>query len=127
MIVIPMVGQSKRFFNAGYTEPKYMLDLGGKSVFEHSLLSFEKYFCVEKFLFIVRTDFDTPEFVHSVARKLGIVDFSIVTIDYDTRGQAETVALGLENCNFEGSLTIFNIDTFRPQFSYPEGISGGYL
>ena len=29
MIVIPMAGRSQRFFDAGYTAPKYMLDLHG--------------------------------------------------------------------------------------------------
>ncbi|ELV8692959.1 glycosyltransferase family 2 protein [Vibrio vulnificus] len=127
MIVIPMVGLSKRFFNSGYTKPKYMLDLNGKTVFEHSLSSFSLYFKTEEFLFIVRSDFDTPEFVESMAISLGIVKFKVVTLDFDTRGQAESVALGLQKSNYEGSITIFNIDTFRPGFNYPEQLCEGYL
>jgi len=122
-----MVGLSKRFFNAGYTKPKYMLDLNGKTVFEHSLSSFSLYFKTEEFLFIVRSDFDTPEFVESMAISLGIVKFKVVTLDFDTRGQAESVALGLQQSNYEGSITIFNIDTFRPGFNYPEQLREGYL
>ncbi|TOH10549.1 capsular biosynthesis protein, partial [Vibrio parahaemolyticus] len=44
MIVIPMAGMSSRFFKAGYKLPKYMLEAHGKSLFEHSLRSFESYF-----------------------------------------------------------------------------------
>ena len=40
MIVIPMAGLSSRFTKAGYTKPKYMLPLAGKSVFAHSIESF---------------------------------------------------------------------------------------
>lgn len=122
-----MVGLSKRFFNAGYTKPKYMLDLNGETVFEHSLSSFSQYFKNEDFLFIVRSDFGTPEFVELMATKLGIVSFRVVTLDFDTRGQAETVALGLQQIDYQGSITIFNIDTFRPGFSYPEQLCEGYL
>ncbi|EKO3985769.1 capsular biosynthesis protein, partial [Vibrio fluvialis] len=42
MIMIPMAGMSSRFFKAGYSKPKYMLEAKGKTLFEHSVLSFEK-------------------------------------------------------------------------------------
>ncbi|MBD6989485.1 capsular biosynthesis protein, partial [Vibrio parahaemolyticus] len=44
MIIIPMAGMSSRFFNAGYDKPKYMLEARGVTLFEHSILSFKKYF-----------------------------------------------------------------------------------
>ncbi|ELV8675312.1 capsular biosynthesis protein, partial [Vibrio vulnificus] len=52
-----------------------------------------------------------------------------VCLDVETKGQAETVFLGLDGIDDNESLTIFNIDTFRPEFSYP-GLSSkedGYL
>jgi hypothetical protein len=127
MIVIPMVGLSSRFFKSGYTKPKYMLELGEKTVFEHSVGSFEYYFCSHKFLFIVRADYDTPEFVEKKATELGIKDFSIVTLTHETKGQAETVALGLKDIKYKGPITIFNIDTFRLNFRFPEKVFDGYL
>lgn len=33
MFIIPMAGLSSRFFKAGYTKPKYQLDLNGETVF----------------------------------------------------------------------------------------------
>ena len=63
MIVIPMAGMSSRFFKAGYDKPKYMLTAHEKTLFEHSVNSFEKYFSKEDFLFIVRDVFETVEFV----------------------------------------------------------------
>lgn len=131
MIVIPMAGLSSRFFKAGYEKPKYMLDAHGMSVFEHVMNGFSSYFSSESFLFIVRKDFNTADFVTSKANKLGIKKFDIIILDSDTRGQAETVYLGvsaLSNSANE-SLTIFNIDTIRRDFSHPDlsKVGDGYL
>ena len=38
-IIIPMAGESSRFFNAGYTVPKYMLPLGSETVFDKAIKS----------------------------------------------------------------------------------------
>lgn len=134
MIVIPMAGMSSRFFKAGYTQPKYMLDAHGETLFEHSVKSFKRYFDTTPFLFIVKDAFDTPEFVKKMVSKLGIKQFYISVLTEDTRGQAETVTLGLElleeqSVSYEGEITIFNIDTFRPNFSLPDVVncSDGYL
>ena len=135
MIVIPMAGMSSRFFKAGYTQPKYMLPAHGKTLFSHAVESFSKYFKTEHFLFIIRDEYNTNEFVLEQAELLGITRYDIVKLDRKTRGQAETVALGVEELinnemvSYEESLTIFNIDTFRPGFSYPDlgNFGAGYL
>jgi NDP-sugar pyrophosphorylase family protein len=129
MIVIPMAGLSSRFFEAGYTKPKYMLEAHGKTLFDHSVNSFERYYSSEKFLFIVRNAYNTPEFVRESAKALGILNFEIFILEQETRGQAETVAIALDNDTYQGSITIFNIDTFRPNFKYPNlaSLGDGYL
>ncbi|EPS0984564.1 glycosyltransferase family 2 protein [Vibrio vulnificus] len=129
MIMIPMAGMSSRFFKAGYSKPKYMLEAKGKTLFEHSVLSFEKYFKDELFVFVIRDVYETKKFVIDQVKKLGIKDFKIVCLDVETKGQAETVFWGLDGIDDNESLTIFNIDTFRPEFSYPELSSkeDGYL
>lgn len=130
MIVIPMAGLSSRFFKAGYIKPKYMLEAHGKSLFDHSVESFHRYFDSEKFIFIVRDVYETPQYVESRAKALNIKDFDVVILNEETRGQAETVALGLQNYqNSNEPITIFNIDTFRPNFVYPDlkQLGDGYL
>ncbi len=52
MFVLPMVGLSSRFFDAGYTLPKYQLPLHGRTVFAHVVDSFRDYFDSDEFLFI---------------------------------------------------------------------------
>ena len=125
MIVIPMAGMSSRFFKAGYTKPKYMLEAHGDTLFDHSVKSFQAYFSSLPFLFIVRDVYETEDFVRTRAQKLGIEKFYIVVLEQETRGQAETVALGLElleqqRGDYQEPITVFNIDTFRPHFEFPD-------
>lgn len=130
MIVIPMAGLSSRFFKAGYTKPKYMLEAHGQSLFSHAVSSFSEYFQKETFLFIVRDILGTVDFVKQEILDLGINDAQIFILDQETRGQAETVYLGLQSrFSTNEPITIFNIDTFRPEFRYPENIAvwDGYL
>lgn len=128
MIVIPMAGLSSRFYKAGYTKPKYMLEAKGKTLFEHSVESFSKYFKSELFVFIVRDTDNSVSFIRDKIELMGLLRFKIVVLDRETRGQAETVALGLKDfSDLDESLIIFNIDTFRPNFTlanFDEKIDG---
>lgn len=121
MIVFPMAGISRRFREAGYDRPKYMLEARGRSLFDHAVAGFDAYFATEPFLFVCRAEADTPAFIARSCERLGIARASIVTLDTPTRGQAETVALGIDRAGVgdDDSLTIFNIDTFRPDYRRP--------
>lgn len=133
MIVIPMAGLSSRFKMAGFELPKYMLNAKGKTLFEHSVISFERYFDTEDFLFIALDVNQTRAFVVEKCQQLGIKRFEVVILDTPTRGQAETVYLGLNAAKVAADtpITIFNIDTFRPGFDFPETFNkdevDGYL
>ena len=120
MILIPMAGESRRFAQAGYATPKHQLPLAGRSVFAHATSSFEAYFDSLPFLFITRAD--AVDFVAQQAAALGIAQTRIIALDAPTAGQAETVALGLLGAGVadDAALTIFNIDTFRPGFRFPD-------
>lgn len=130
MIVIPMAGLSSRFFKAGFEKPKYMLEAHGKTLFDFAVSSFIRYFASEKFVFIVKSVYETPKFVDDHAKKLGIKNYEIVILDHDTRGQADTVYLALRKLgDISEPITIFNIDTYRPCFNHPDFIDScdGYL
>jgi 2-C-methyl-D-erythritol 4-phosphate cytidylyltransferase len=94
MIVIPMAGKSRRFLDAGYNLPKYKLKLGSKTIFEWVVLSFENYFLTQHFKFIIQESLDYDNFVEQNIKKLGILNFSIIKLKENTRGQAETVYNG---------------------------------
>ncbi|MDB5450451.1 MAG: capsular polysaccharide biosynthesis protein [Phenylobacterium sp.] len=115
-----MAGRSQRFFDAGYSRPKFELELKGRSVFAHAVASFEAEFARTPFLFIAAAGAEA--FVRAEARALGVARVEVVPLDRPTAGQAETVELGLDATGAVGPLTIFNIDTFRPGFAFPGGL-----
>ncbi|WP_199614025.1 glycosyltransferase family 2 protein [Paenibacillus alkalitolerans] len=129
MIVIPMVGKSSRFFTAGYNIPKFMLPIQDRTVFSHAILSFEKYFSDEEFLFLTRNDYNAEEFVTNEVNRLGIKNYTVKVFEKETNGQAETVFLGLHDINRQEEVFIFNIDTFLLNFEKPQWIEecDGYL
>ena len=128
MIVIPMAGLSSRFFKAGFNVPKYQLDLpNGQTVFEWAVTSFQKYFSEEHFLFILRDVYDTYNFVKKSIERLGINSFEIIVLNEETKGQADTVYLGLNQSKYmqehpNEALFIFNIDSRRHEFIKPNFI-----
>ncbi len=128
-----MAGLSRRFCEAGYDRPKFMLDLHGRSLFAHAVGSFRAYFDTEPFLFIARDEPGVPEFVAQELAALGVAAARTVLLPRPTLGQADTVRLGLQQAGTgaDTPLTIFNIDTFRPGFRYPAtdwmGRADGYL
>ena len=124
-----MAGLSARFFDAGYDKPKYMLPGHGQPLFDHAVRSFQEYFSTLPFVFIVRDIHNTPSFVRKQCAHLAIKNYSVVVLQEETRGQAETVFLGLKDANESEPLTVFNIDTFRPGFVLPDAShhSDGYL
>ncbi|EAM0984512.1 capsular biosynthesis protein, partial [Salmonella enterica] len=118
-IVIPMAGQSSRFYNAGYTVPKYKLRIDNKSVFYYALKGFNS-FKEHFFLIIGIKNILDENFVIKEMLKLGFDNYEIVLLDHPTNGQAETVVKGIEACgNKINDIMIFNIDTFRKDINFP--------
>ena len=131
MIVIPMAGESRRFREAGYDRPKYMLELDGRTLFDWSALSFASAFDSQPFLFIARDVQGTRDFIETRLRGLGVARFQIAILDAPTAGQAETVERGLDAAGVSDDepLDIFNIDTFRPgmDLTPPPRAADGWL
>ena len=114
-----MLGKSRRFFDAGYKVPKYQLPIGGETLFSQSVRSFERYFYIEHFLFLVRNDNNDRDFVIEEIKRLKIKDFRVIQYFHEARGQAESVALACADYKSETPLIIFNIDTIRYEFQMP--------
>ena len=127
--IIPMLGRSSRFFDEAYVLPKYQLEINGISAFSLSLSSFKRYFRTDLFIFIVRSDYGASEFVQSELKKSRIINFIIKKIDYETKGQAETVSLSLNLIKEDEPIYIFNIDTYREDYTKPNFVNkcDGYL
>ena len=110
--VVPMVGNSSRFFKDGFSKPKYELMLGEQSLFERVLNGLDKSTNEKKiFHFGVRNDFSGREFVEKSLESYDI-NFTITEFDHVTFGQASTVHEILENSIITENIYIFNIQSF---------------
>jgi len=132
VFVIPMAGESSRFRKAGFDQPKYMLPAFGKTVFDLAIGGFSDHFKTSRFIFITNNSPEAVAFVQAHVAALGLTAFECVQMQRRTKGQAETVALGLQACGIAGAtpITIFNIDSFRLNFALPPAdiqAADGYL
>ncbi len=119
-LIFPMAGHSERFTRAGFTVPKYMLTAHGRSLFRHAVEGFLRHAQAMRVLFIARDVSDTAAFIAAECRAMGLGGFETHLLDAPTRGQAETVALGLAGrATSDDAAMIFNIDTFRPNWQPP--------
>lgn len=125
-IVITMGGMGSRFFKAGYTLPKYMIEVKNKTLFEWSMISLRNFKTdSNKFIFIVKKEDAAVEFITDKCKGLGIYKPNIIEIDALTDGQATTAILAKEYWNTDEALIIFNIDThINPNALSPEDIQG---
>lgn len=67
-IVITMGGLGSRFQKAGYTVPKYQIEVKGKTLFEWSMISMDA-FKKETFIFLVRKEDNAISFIENECAK----------------------------------------------------------
>ena len=112
-VIITMAGLGSRFRKAGYNCPKYMIEARGKTLFEWSMDSLLDYNShVSKYVFVVRKEDNTSDFIKEKCIKYGIDNVNVVEIDYMTDGQATTCMLAIPYCNPTDAIMVYNIDTY---------------
>lgn len=131
MLVFAMAGLSRRFTEAGYTQPKFMLPVGGHTAFDYSVAGFIGGFAPGEFTFIYRETGGVRAFLDARLAALGLGEARLAELEAPTAGQADTVAQGLRKLGGDAGeeLAIFNIDTFRTNFRRPGSAmrGDGYL
>lgn len=110
-LLITMAGLGSRFAAAGYTVPKYMIKAKDASLFYWSMISLSGFLPASRCVFVVRRQDNAQLFIATECAKLGIDQFSVIEIDSMTNGQATTALLGLDSCDKDAPIAIFNIDT----------------
>lgn len=112
-IVITMAGLGSRFKKAGYTQPKYMIEVHEKTLFDWSMESLVGFNDGnEKYIFIVRKEDNSSDFIKNKMSKRGINNIEIIELDSLTDGQATTAMCAKKYWNEKDSLMIYNIDTY---------------
>lgn len=112
-IVITMAGLGSRFKRAGYSVPKYMIEVHGKSLFEWSMGSLSDFSNLGvNYFFIVRKEDEARSYINEQLMHLAIERYEIIEIDHLTDGQATTVMFASPYWKKADPLLIYNIDTF---------------
>lgn len=124
MVAITMAGFGSRFAQAGYTVPKYCINVLGRPLFDWSMLALSAF--REKgwnFSFAVREADESKDFILNRCRALDIPVSYYMGLDKPTDGQATTAYLLAQHAEPQQPFAIFNIDTFvRPSAMAPEQI-----
>ena len=114
-IVITMAGLGSRFRKAGYTVPKYEIEVFGRSLFSWSMESLRGFFLPDNdYYFIVRREDNAAPFIKSEWEKIAgdPLRVHVIELDAPTDGQATTAMLAAPMWRKDDSLLIYNIDTY---------------
>lgn len=112
--VITMAGLGTRFKKAGYTVPKYEIEVHGRSLFEWSMESLKGFYTPgDEYYFIVRAEDHAGDFIKSKWESITSGGKAhVIELDYMTDGQATTAMLASSEWKKDDSLLIYNIDTY---------------
>lgn len=126
-LIITMAGAGSRFRQAGYSQPKYQIEVCGNNLFTWAMKSLKHFYSEENtFIFIVQQKEHAKNFIVEQCRQAGIPNIKILEIDGFTDGQAST-AMYAEKCirDYNEPVAVYNIDTYvDPQYLKPDMIHG---
>ncbi len=108
-----MAGLGSRFRAAGYTVPKYRVEVHGRSLFAWSMESLRRFWDAgATATFVALADDSAGPFIASEATALGIRQHRLIELARLTDGQATSALLGLDQVGPEIPVIVYNIDTF---------------
>ncbi|WBS02047.1 glycosyltransferase family 2 protein [Pseudoduganella sp. SL102] len=126
-IVITMAGRGSRFYDAGYTVPKYEIMAHGRSLFDWSMLSLQQFLeQPARLIFVCLKENDSGAYVRERCAALGLADVHVLELDAVTDGQATSAWLSRDLWQADAPLLIYNIDTYvEPRALAPADIRPG--
>jgi dTDP-glucose pyrophosphorylase len=126
-IVITMAGRGSRFYEAGYTVPKYEIMAHGYNLFHWSMLSLKNFLTTDsRLIFVCLEENHSDDFVRAQCRSMGLKDVHIFELAQVTDGQATSAYVSRELWLPDSPLLIYNIDTYvNPSALHPSQIRSG--
>lgn len=126
-IVITMAGRGSRFYEAGFTVPKYEIMAHGKSLFEWSMLSLRQFLTQDaRVIFVCLAENNSSAYVREQSKALGLRDVHVVEVDEITDGQATSAYVSRALWHHDQPLLVYNIDTYvNPDALQPDDIRNG--
>jgi hypothetical protein len=126
-VAITMAGLGSRFTKAGYSQPKYEIEVLGRPLFDWSMQALST-FSDEgwRFNFATRKETDARPFLSQRCAALSITMGDVIELDALTDGQATTALLLADLAEPDAPFLIFNIDTYvRPHAMRPDHVPKG--
>ncbi len=119
-VIVTMAGAGSRFVNQGFSIPKYLIVVKGRTLFEWSMLSLRNFFDHE-FYFVLREEEFIQE-LKSLANSIGITKMNFILRENISRGQAETAYDVIKTLHFNEKIWIYNIDTYVKSGLHPDSL-----
>lgn len=117
-IVITMAGRGSRFYEAGYTVPKYEIMAHGYSLFYWSMLSLKNFLSPDtRLIFVCLAENNSADYVQTQCHTLGLKDVHIVELAEITDGQATSAYVSRDLWLSDAHLLLYNIDTYVNPFA----------
>jgi len=126
-VVVTMAGRGSRFYEAGYTVPKYEIMAHGKSLFDWSMLSLKNFLTPDaRVIFVCLEENKSSSYVRQRCDALGLRDVRLVELNQITDGQATSAYISRGHWLASEPLLIYNIDTYvNPRALRPDQICSG--
>lgn len=109
-IVVPMAGRGSRFADAGYKNPKPLIDIYGHPMIEYVTKNISP-LCDHRFIYVCQEEHLDKYDLERVLKAMS-PGCQIVTVDHITEGAACTVLLAEKYIDNDDSLMIANSDQF---------------
>lgn len=110
-IVIPMAGRGVRFQEAGYTFPKPLIDIKGKTMIEVVVNNLRPS-CDHRFIFVCQAEHYDKYDLYNILKNASRNKFEVVQINGITQGAACTVLTAIRHIDNDDNLIIANVDQF---------------
>ena len=119
-LLLPIAGNGQRFIDAGYTSPKPLIEVSGKTILDRSLESIKHDNC--NLIFVIRQD-HVKEYNLNFVLRSKYKDCRIIVIPGLTDGALSTCMLAKEHIDNDEPLMIFTPDCYFEPSIDPDKIS----
>jgi len=110
LFLIPLAGEGSRFPRETWKVPKPLIQFDGVTFLEYSIRSLPIKRSDKVLLVIRKSEFD-KDYIELAARIFQDIEYEIVQLDAPTKGQADTVRLGISGEDLSSELWIHNGDS----------------
>jgi dTDP-glucose pyrophosphorylase len=111
-VVIPMAGRGQRFVDAGYADPKPLVDVRGRPMYSWAVDSLPVSLVGRLVMVCLAEHLEAYPLEADIRERYGHLDPVVIGLDHVTEGQACTVLEAAEHLEPAGPLVIYNADTW---------------